>query len=404
MFSHETKDEMNTFNNKQEFIITQDNVNIKTIISYNDKLMSFELKEENIFPKKEYHKITSLDELIKIDKIFRLFDSLEEVLDFFKKIITNKNLSIIKENENEIKLKIYNSLFENYFFINIPLKKPDIKTEMNNITQYIISLNNKINELEKKVNENKKEINELKNYEKEFKEFKEKITADINILKKDYENNIKEKIIEINQIKENSTKEINEFKIKINEMQSIVNEYDKLKKIQIEKDNFLLKNSNIVKFNEQNIIDSWFDKKPTKFNLLFDSRKDGDAISTIDSKCAKKCPKIVFIKTTKGYRFGSFTTIFWPKNDNTWGYDENSFLFSLDTKSKYKAKDKYSVLNQYNNDLYFGNGDIDLSNNFTNKTENNVNKSSYDIPSQYELNGGEKNFTVLCCEIYQIEF
>ena len=128
MFSHETKDEMNTFNNKQEFIITQDNVNIKTIISYNDKLMSFELKEENIFPKKEYHKITSLDELIKIDKIFRLFDSLEEVLDFFKKIINNKNLSIIKDNENEIKLKIYNSLFENYFFINIPLKKPDIKT------------------------------------------------------------------------------------------------------------------------------------------------------------------------------------------------------------------------------------------------------------------------------------
>ena len=95
---------------------------------------------------------------------------------------------------------------------------------------------------------------------------------------------------------------------------------------------------------------------------------------------------------------------FWPKNDNTWGYDENSFLFSLDTKSKYKAKDKYSVLNQYNNDLYFGNGDIDLCNNFTNKTENYVNKSSYDFPSQYELNGGEKNFMVLCCEIYQIEF
>ena len=233
MFSHETKNEMNTFNNKQKFIITQDNVNIKTIISYNDKLISFELKEENIFIKKEYHKITSLDELIKIDKIFRLFDSLEEVLDFFKKIINNKNLSIIKDNENEIKLKIYNSLIENYFFINIPLKKPDIKTEMNNMTQYIISLNNKINELEKKLNENKKEINELKNYEKEFKEFKEKITADINILKKDYENNLKEKIIEINQLKENSTKEINDFRIKINEMQSIVNEYDKLKKIQI---------------------------------------------------------------------------------------------------------------------------------------------------------------------------
>ena len=96
-------------------------------------------------------------------------------------------------------------------------------------------------------------------------------------------------------------------------MQSIFNEYDKLKKIEIEKENFLLKNSNTVKFNEQNIIDSWFDKKPTKYNLLFDSRKDGDSISTIDSKCSNKCPKIIFIKTTNGHRFGSFTTIFWQK-------------------------------------------------------------------------------------------
>ena len=390
MSSQKIKDETNTLNNSQEFRISQNDMDIKINISYNEKLITFELQEENIFPKKQYLKEFSLDDLIKIDKIFRLFDSLEEVLNFFQKLINNKNVSILKENEKEIKIKIYNSLFENYFFMTIPIKESDIKSEMNNITQYIISLNNKINELEKIVNENKKEVNELKKEKKqienEFAEFKEK------------------KAIEINKLKQNTSNEINDFKIKINEMQYIINEYDKLKKISIEKENFLLKNSSIVKFDDQKIIESWFDKKPTKFNLLFDSKKDGDLISTIDNKCRNKIPKIVFIKTTNGYRFGSFTTIFWPKNDNSWGRDEKSFLFSLDKKTKYKAKDEYSVLNQYNNDLYFGNGDIDLRNNFTSKIDNSVRASSYDIQNQFELNEGENNFTVLCCEIYQIEF
>ena len=187
MSSQKIKEETNTLNNSQEFRISQNDMDIKINISYNEKLITFELQEENIFPKKQYLKEFSLDDLIKIDKIFRLFDSLEEVLNFFRKLINNKNVSILKENEKEIKIKIYNSLFENYFFMTIPIKESDIKSEMNNITQYIISLNNKINELEKIVNENKKEVNELKKEKKqienEFAEFKEKKAIEINQLK-----------------------------------------------------------------------------------------------------------------------------------------------------------------------------------------------------------------------------
>ena len=218
MSSQKIKYETNTLNNSQEFRISQNDMDIKINISYNEKLITFELQEENIFPKKQYLKEFSLNDLIKIDKIFRLFDSLEEVLNFFQKLINNKNVSTLKENEKEIKIKIYNSLFENYFFMTIPIKESDIKSEMNNITQYIISLNNKINELEKIVNENKKEVNELKKEKKqienEFAEFKEK------------------KAIEINQLKQNTSNEINDFKIKNNEINYIINEYDKKKKFQ----------------------------------------------------------------------------------------------------------------------------------------------------------------------------
>ena len=43
--------------------------------------------------------------------------------------------------------------------------------------------------------------------------------------------------------------------------------------------------SNIVKPNDEYIILSWFDKKPISFNLLFDSKIDGDLTSTFYQRC-----------------------------------------------------------------------------------------------------------------------
>ena len=178
-----TANEANTFKNKEQFKISQNNLDIKITISFNDKILSFDLEEETIFPKKEYHRTLTLNEFVKIDKIFKIFDSLEEIFNFFKKLINDKKISVIKDSEKELKIKIHNSLFDNYFSFDIPIKKADINSEINSMIQYSISLNNKINELEKKVIENQKEINELKKsnqkHENEFKEFKEKITKEI---------------------------------------------------------------------------------------------------------------------------------------------------------------------------------------------------------------------------------
>ena len=49
---------------------------------------------------------------------------------------------------------------------------------------------------------------------------------------------------------------------------------------------------------------SWLEKKPKKFNLLMDTRIDGDSNSTFYEKCGKKCPIMIFITTTDEYRFG----------------------------------------------------------------------------------------------------
>ena len=128
--------------------------------------MFFEIEEENDFQRKEFNLYQSLEELIKIDKYFRQFDNLNEVFNSIKILILNKNLTIIKE-DKLMKIKINNPILNKEFFINIPLKEKDLKSEIDSLIPYVISLNDKINNLEKTIKEikekNQEEINLIKN-------------------------------------------------------------------------------------------------------------------------------------------------------------------------------------------------------------------------------------------------
>ena len=91
------------FSSTETFNIQINEQKYKLKISYNEKIMFFEIDEENVFQRKEFNLYQSLEELIKIDKYFRQFDNLEEVFNSIKILIMNKNLTIIKEeqiNEN----------------------------------------------------------------------------------------------------------------------------------------------------------------------------------------------------------------------------------------------------------------------------------------------------------------
>ena len=52
----------------------------------------------------------------------------------------------------------------------------------------------------------------------------------------------------------------------------------------------------------------------------------------------------------------------------------------------------------------YGNTTIIVLENCTKTNDNWVDNKTYDIPEQYELNGGERNFTVKSFEIYHIEY
>ena len=248
--------------NSQSFEVTTGNIKYNLIISYNDKLMCFEIEKLDKFPKKEYYLYLNMEQLSKINRFFIQFNSISEVLDSLKFIIQNNNLSIIEE-DNNIKMQIINPFSKNSFDVNIPLKEKNLKEEMSSITNYIVTVKN---ELEEKI---KEENQKVKLLEEKIKLFEDELMN----IKKDYE------------------------KAKIEE---------------IEKENRYFLNSNIIKFEDENMIMNWFDKKPIRFSKLFDSKERGDNIKIFYDLCKRIYPLIVFIKTLNGYRFGWYTSVNFP--------------------------------------------------------------------------------------------
>ena len=316
-------------------------------ISFNKDIIFYEVQEKDKFPKQDFNIFLNLEELNKINRYFYQFESLKDVCDSFKNLISKKNISIIKE-EKLIKLKIKNPSNEKEFFINIPLKEKDLKSELDTIIPYIASLNNRITELEKKV-----------------------------------------------------SKLENQFEQCI----PIINEYKKEKKNNSFFDGF--KNSNIVNEKEIEDIYNWLDNRPKNCKLLLDSKIDGDKTETFYKKCGGKSPTIVLVKTTEGNKFGGYTAFPWENKKNGIINDNKSFIFSLNKMKKYNIIKPENAIQTSDNYFAFGgnNSDVYISNNCHSTNDNYCNHQNrtYYTTEQYELNGGKYKFTVSSYEVYQIE-
>ena len=228
------------------------------------------------------------------------------------------------------------------------------------------------------------------------------ITNYIVSVKNEFEDKIKEENDKIKLLEE-----------KIEELMKFKEEYEKVKKEEIKKENRFFPNSNIINFEDENIILNWLENfKPVRFTKLFDSKEKGDSIITFCHLCKNKYPLIVFIKTENGYRFGWFTSSTFPSNSyNTSTYyssDYSAFLFSIDKKEKYDIKEsKHVFYYQYDNstqsnyvDSYLNNkfilyNNIEIYDNFSMHCENMISLSNY--------NGGDSYFIVDNFEAFQLK-
>ena len=96
--------------------------------------------------------------------------------------------------------------------------------------------------------------------------------------------------------------------------------------------------SSVINKDEIDLFMSWLEQKPKKIILLLDSKIDGDLTQTFYNKCSGKFPTVVFVKTTKGRRFGGYCSIGWENKNGGTLEDINNFIFSLDKKKNIKLK------------------------------------------------------------------
>ena len=169
--------------------------------------------------------------------------------------------------------------------------------------------------------------------------------------------------------------------------------------------------SNILNENDTLLIISWLPKKPIKFELLFDTKRDGDNSSTFHDKCDGKNPTLIVIKSNNGYTFGGYVTSAWnANNSNINAY--NSFIFSLNQKQKYNASSEknaiiYGGSRENKQDSYMfkiGCCDIRILHNCTSNPKNNTTCDTFSVPSQNILNGGTANFIVSNLEVYEVKY
>ena len=373
----------------------------------------------------KYEEIFSLNDLIKINKWFSLFDSINELLIDINNLIDSNEYDIKKENNTfnlilkiskieskyvliSIKEKILDKeeLINSLFFSISEIKDKLDKNSFSNSQKENEEIIKKVNDLEKKIKEINSIIeNKFSDYETrlnfmEHKYISLKITNEekINSLEQKYENKIIELEKKINQNNEN-------MKINDNNNKN-EKEEKKIKKEENKKEEI----SSIIKSKEEwNLIYNNISKeKELKSELIYKSLIDGDEALDFHKKCDNIPNTIILIKTKSGKRFGGFSSEIWENSPYTWKSDNKAFLFNLDLMKIFKSHNNgnrailsYSFLGPtfgYGYDLYVP--DKFLTHSAKDFMQHNG--SFFNNKEDYQLTQGEKNYQILEVEVFKI--
>ena len=145
-----------------------------------------------------------------------------------------------------------------------------------------------------------------------------------------------------------------------------------------------------------------------RVKLLYKATPEENTRDDFHRKCDNKGATVTIIETTKGRRFGGYTSLSWDSSAG-WKNDKEAFLFSLDNDKKYDVIQDavYKVYSNTGFGQWFGsNGNIGLAyekNYFIgNDThQENFGDKCYSTTVENELSGG-KTFNISKMEVYQV--
>ena len=415
---------------------------------------------------------SKLESLRQNSKILQLYPSPSELNELFDELFKNKkiyleynNYSTDNENNAENNMENNNDVNKELFLnikLNILMKEEILLLPLekrNDLAQkYNDENNNENNDTSSVNNENEESDKELEdlsnNYKKLKQKYKEMIKShddEINNFNneiqelKEQNNDLKQKINilmeQVNQLNELiSKRDIGNFKYPLSSIQSLIERIEILEELKEESTKSSKKNSdgmsillNTVKIQEkinnkklkkcfksssiltnETDFDFLLNKlskyNPTSYKIIYKSSIDGDNVKTFHSNCDGEENTLIIIETTKGLKFGGFTSIGF---DNT-GYelrDDNAFLFSIDRQKVYDIIPGNNAIycNRKFGPIFCSKPDstaysIFIPDNYLkNKSTTTKKCFCYKMEENFELNNGTKEFQVKELEVFRLD-
>ena len=143
--------------------------------------------------------------------------------------------------------------------------------------------------------------------------------------------------------------------------------------------------------------------KKLTLNLLYKATIDSDKAVAFHEKCDSAESSLVLVETTKGKRFGGFTTCSW-RGDCIDKKDEEAFVFSLDKMMTYDnipGEDAVGCYPKFG-PIFLG-CQIRIYDNAFSKGGTTFEKGlNFNTEEDFELNGGERVFGVKEIEVYEV--
>jgi FtsZ-binding cell division protein ZapB len=308
------------------------------------------LSEENDLMKDYEIKLT-FDELKRTHKIFLMFSSCSDFVDYMKALIENKKI-LIKKNSTENKITI--ELIVEYLYkqniIKIDLVQKQINFELiaQDLYKKILILDENFKNLE---NNYKNIVDNNKIMKEEIKTIKEEnmnIKKENNRIKEEIKT-IKEENMKIKQENKTIKERLNNLENKLNSLNKEIipnkinnNINEKILKVSID--------SRIMERDEFDMIYPEIKKRMNKeikeIKKLYQATVDGGQPSIFHKKCDGVSNTLVLYKSSGNRRFGGFTSLCWQSEGKNF-LDKNCFLFSLDKKKIYPPKNDYNYCFYY---------------------------------------------------------
>ena len=308
----------------------------------------------------------TLQELINENKVFLIFENIDEVIDNMKLVIANEYLSLFLDMN-------YDFYFE--FFIDINGNKKQVRLLIEPLNE------DSKKKMAERIQQQSHQIEKLeaknKKLEKNFHDLYESIKK--NYIVQNQFNNVVYKAPNPKHLSVDSKIIQNEEEIDF--IKNIISER-KYKKLG--NDNFSL-------------------------NLIYRATRDGDLGQNFHKLCDGLSPILLLIKTTHNIRFGGYTeTYFEGTSEYVGKRDDNAFIFSLDKRKYYNVeKGENAIL------CYINYGPVFYGKNFSNiflrepffKKKGSVapRGDRYKTKEDYEINMGKQYFKPLQIEVFHIK-